>query len=98
MSQQAVFKPPTRSISAFALQISALWGLYRIVPKGIVWLIDWGIDCFCRKPNEDVEKAGTIAPSVSERIASLEEGVGDLRRQVDKLNAIVSNMSLPEVA
>ena len=66
----------------------------KALERGINWVINW----LCRKLNEDVEKADTVGPSVSDRLDRLEAEVGELKASRSKLEAILSNMSLLEVA
>ena len=65
-----------------------------IAVKGINWVINCIIDWV--KPNDTSGNSGDT--SIAKRLDRLEEGVAELRGQVDELNAILSNISLPKVA
>ena len=56
--------------------------------KGVVWAADELIDLLCGKPNDEVAKPTTVAPTVKERLDQLEAYYKGLDERLDELKAV----------
>ena len=83
--------PPHRPVPVATREFMVSVAVGLITPflvKGVVWAADELIDLLCGKPNDEVAKPTTVAPTVKERLDQLEAYYKGLDERLDELKAV----------